>query len=63
MEQEYVCKCCLVTEEEIIDTVQNDNVTTIQELRGQTAATSGCGKCTIMCEHIMQGALAAKMDK
>lgn len=60
MEEEYICNCCLVTEQEILDAVWDDNVTNHEELRAVTAATSGCGKCKIMCDHIINKALQSK---
>lgn len=60
MNQDYICNCCLVTQQEIVDAVLNENATNIDELKEITAATSGCGKCKIMCEHIIKGALTTK---
>lgn len=58
--EEYICMCCLVTRQEIEDAVMNNNVTTIDELKNETMATSGCGKCKIMCEHIINETLSNK---
>lgn len=57
MEDEYICKCCLVTHQEIVDSVKIDGIKTIDELKNTTMATSGCGKCKIMCEHLIKKTL------
>lgn len=52
MEQQYVCNCCLVTKQEIEEAVK-DGARTVEELKNQTMATSGCGKCRYMCQLII----------
>lgn len=52
MEQQYVCNCCLVTKEEIFQAVK-EGVRSIEELKNETMATSGCGKCKLMCQYLI----------
>lgn len=59
MDEQYVCKCSLVTQREIEDAVINNGVRTIDELKSETMATGGCGRCKIMCQHIIDKAISA----
>lgn len=60
--EEYVCKCCLVTREEIEAAVREAGVTDTAGLKNETMATSGCGRCKIMCQHIIDQTIAAMKD-
>ncbi len=53
MNQEYICKCSLVTQEEIEQAILEQGVTNLDQLKDATYATAGCGKCRWMCQSII----------
>ncbi len=59
---EHVCRCYLVTKQEIVDAITNDNVRTIEELKSATLAGCGCGKCELMCKHILKTTLSDQLQ-
>ena len=48
-----VCKCMAVTEDEIVYTIKNKNAHTIADIQRITGASTGCGRCGVKVQHII----------
>ena len=48
-----ICKCMAVSEEEIIYTVKKKNAHTIAEIQRITGASTGCGRCGVKVQSII----------
>ena len=54
-DSEVVCECFGVTETEIVDAIQHNNLTTLEQVTDYTKAGGGCGTCHERIEEILQG--------
>lgn len=61
-EGEVVCECFGVTDLEIIRTVKESNLRTIEEITNFTKAGGGCGKCEDKLQSILDDTLGAVKD-
>ena len=53
-DSETVCGCMGVTKGTIIDAIHQKGVNTLAQLKECTRASTGCGSCTSMCEHLLK---------
>ena len=53
-DSEIVCECFGVTEAEIVDAIQHNNLTTLEQVTDYTKAGGGCGTCHERIEEILQ---------
>lgn len=61
-EGEVVCECFGVTDLEIIRTVKESNLRTVEEITNFTKAGGGCGKCEEKLQSILDETLGAVKD-
>jgi NifU-like protein len=54
-DSEIVCECFGVTETEIVDAIEHNNLTTLEQVTDYTKAGGGCGTCHERIEEILQG--------
>ena len=54
-DSEIVCECFGVTEAEIVDAIEHNNLTTLEQVTDYTKAGGGCGTCHERIEEILQG--------
>ncbi len=59
-EGRLVCKCFGVTEDQIIKAVEENNLTTVEEVTNFTKAGGGCGDCREDIEQILKATLAGE---
>lgn len=53
-DEEIVCGCNGVTKKTIVDVIQNQGLTTVDEIKACTGATRSCGGCKPVVEQILQ---------
>ena len=53
-DSEIVCECFGVTESEIVDAINHNNLTTLEQVTDYTKAGGGCGTCHERIEEILQ---------
>jgi NifU-like protein len=56
-DSEIVCECFGVTESEIVDAINHNNLTTLEQVTDYTKAGGGCGTCHERIEAILQEAI------
>ena len=56
-DSEIVCECFGVTEAEIVDAIEHNNLTTLEQVTDYTKAGGGCGTCHERIEEILQGTM------
>jgi NifU-like protein len=56
-DSEIVCECFGVTETEIVDAIEHNNLTTLEQVTDYTKAGGGCGTCHERIEEILQGTM------
>jgi NifU-like protein len=56
-DSEIVCECFGVTEAEIIDAIEHNNLTTLEQVTDYTKAGGGCGTCHERIEEILRGTM------
>jgi NifU-like protein len=54
-DSDIVCECFGVTEAEIVDAIEHNNLTTLEQVTDYTKAGGGCGTCHERIEEILQG--------
>lgn len=57
-EGRLVCKCFGVTEDQIVKVIQENNLTTVEEITNYTKAGGGCGDCLDDIKEILKATLA-----
>lgn len=57
-EGRLVCKCFGVTEDQIVKVIQENNLTTVEEVTNYTKAGGGCGDCLDDIKEILRATLA-----
>ena len=53
-ENETICGCMGVTKGDIIHAIHEKGVNTLAQLKECTRASTGCGSCTSLCEHLLK---------
>ena len=56
-DSEIVCECFGVTEAEIVDAIEHNNLATLEQVTDYTKAGGGCGTCHERIEEILQAAM------
>ncbi len=56
-DSEIVCECFGVTEAEIVDAIEHNNLTTLEQVTDYTKAGGGCGTCHERIEEILRGTM------
>ena len=56
-DSEIVCECFGVTETEIVDAIEHNNLITLEQVTDYTKAGGGCGTCHERIEEILQGTM------
>ena len=56
-DSEIVCECFGVTEAEIVDAIEHNNLTTLEQVTDYTKAGGGCGTCHERIEEILQATI------
>lgn len=62
-ESATVCGCTGVTKGVIIDAIHTAGVSTLEQLKDRTRATSGCGSCAKLCTDILKAVAPAFSDE
>ncbi len=52
-----ICKCFGITEKQILDAINENKLTSLDDVVKATKAGSACGKCKVQIEEILEGAL------
>ncbi len=53
---DVVCNCMNVTKGEIIDAINEKNLTTVEQISDETGAGTGCGGCVEDIEAVLKEA-------
>ncbi len=61
-DEEIVCGCNGVTKKRIVDVIQEQGLTTVEEIKMTTGATRSCGGCKPVVEQILRHVLGDKYD-
>ena len=61
--EEVVCKCFNVTAKKIIQVIEMNNLTTVEQVTNYTKAGGGCGKCKPSVEKILNQIQKRKKEK
>jgi NifU-like protein len=56
-DSDIVCECFGVTESEIVDAIEHNNLTTLEQVTDYTKAGGGCETCHERIEEILQGTM------
>ncbi|MFC4099321.1 nitrite reductase large subunit NirB [Paenibacillus xanthanilyticus] len=61
-DEEIVCGCNGVTKKRIVDVIQEQEFTTVEEIKMSTGASRSCGGCRPVVEQILKHVLGDKYD-
>ncbi|MBB3113334.1 nitrite reductase (NADH) large subunit [Paenibacillus phyllosphaerae] len=61
-DEEIVCGCNGVTKKRIVDVIQEQGFTTVEEIKMSTGASRSCGGCRPVVEQILKHVLGDKYD-
>ncbi len=53
-DHETICGCMGVTKGTIIDAIHEKGICTLAQLKEATRASTGCGSCTTLCQHLLK---------